>query len=230
MRKIKNEIRIALISDIHEDINALDRYLKYIESNNIDIGICLGDSVSTYCDEDTNYFWKESSKISKPIYYTIGNHDVGIDDYKSLSTLELFNFYILPMIKNNYLDNKNLNDNSCYYYKDFDNAKIRIISIFEYEATQNSDLTIGFEHRRYISSEQLQWFAKTLDNTPEDYSVIVLMHQIPDIKPIYKECNFCADVTKTNLKNDLSDGYGYLQLSIIGNPIGDIINAFQHSL
>lgn len=226
----KNEIKIALISDIHEDTDALDRYLKYIESNDINIGICLGDSVSTYCDDDTNYFWKKSLQISKPIYYTIGNHDVGIDDYKSIGALELYDTYIYPMLSNKYLNENNFNNKSCYYYKDLDNFKIRIISIFEYEATRNCDKTIGFEHRRYISSEQLNWFAKTLDNTPIDYQVIVCMHQIPNINPIYKQCSFCSDVTKTNLKKDLTDGYGYLQLSIIGNPIGDIINAFQHSL
>lgn len=227
---MNGKIKIGLISDIHEDIDALDRYLEYVEKNNIDIGICLGDSVSTYCDDDTNYFWKKSLQISKPIYYTIGNHDVGIDNYKSIDSLQLFNIYIYPMLENKYLEEKNFNNKSCYYYKDFDDFKIRLISIFEYEGTRNCDKTIGFEHRRYISSEQLKWFASTLDNTPDDYQVIVLMHQIPDLAPIYRNCSFCADVTKTNLKEDLSDGYGYLQLSILGNPIGDIINAFQHSL
>ena len=56
---MNGKIKIGLISDIHEDIDALDRYLEYVEKNNIDIGICLGDSVSTYCDDDTNYFWKK---------------------------------------------------------------------------------------------------------------------------------------------------------------------------
>lgn len=224
------KIKIGLISDIHEDIEALNRYLKYIETNDINIGICLGDSVSRYCDDDTNYFWKKSLQISKPIYYTIGNHDVGIDDYKSIDSLQIYNTYIYPMLSNKYLEEKNFNNKSCYYHKDFDTYKIRIISIFEYEGTRNCDKTIGFEHRRYISSEQLNWFASTLDNTPKDYQVIVLLHQIPDINPIYKQCSFCSDVTKTNLKKDLTNGYGYLQLSIIGNPIGDIINAFQHSL
>lgn len=227
---MKNEINIALISDIHEDVDALDRYLEFLKTSDIDIGICLGDSVSTYCDDDTNYFWKKSLQISKPIYYVIGNHDVGIDNYKSIDSTQLFNTYIFPMIKNKSLDKKNFNNSSCYYYKDLDDFKIRIISIFEYEGTRNCDKTIGFEHRRYISSEQLKWFASTLDNTPADYQVIVLMHQIPDLNPDYRKCSFCEDVTKTNLKTDLSDGYGYLQLSILGNPIGDILNAFQHSL
>lgn len=62
---MNGKIKIGLISDIHEDIDALDRYLEYVEKNNIDIGICLGDSVSTYCDDDTNYFWKKSLQISK---------------------------------------------------------------------------------------------------------------------------------------------------------------------
>ena len=57
---MNGKIKIGLISDIHEDIDALDRYLEYVEKNNIDIGICLGDSVSTYCDDDTNYFLEKS--------------------------------------------------------------------------------------------------------------------------------------------------------------------------
>ena len=227
---MKNKMKIALISDIHEDTEALDRYLEYLKKTDIDIGICLGDSVSTYCDDDTNYFWNESLKVHKPIYYVIGNHDVGIDNYKSINSSVLFKTYIFPMLKCKYLEERNFNNNSCYYYKDLNDFKIRIISIFEYEGTRSCDKTIGFEHRRYISSEQLMWFASTLDNTPVDYQVIVLMHQIPDLNPIYRKCSFCMDVTKTNLKEDLSDGYGYLQLSISGNPIGDIINAFQHSL
>lgn len=225
----KNDIfKIALISDIHEDINALDRYLEYLEKSDINIGICLGDSVSRNCDDDVNYFWTKAFKISKPIYYTIGNHDVGIDNYKSLDAITLYNLYIYPMFKYHYLDYKK-ETNSCYYYKDFEDFKIRIISIFEYEGTRNTDLTIGFEHRRYISSMQLNWFANTLFNTPKDYQVIVMMHQIPYLNPIYKKCSFCSNVAKTNLKEDLSDGYGYLQLSMVGNPIGDIIDAFQHS-
>ena len=91
---MNGKIKIGLISDIRDDIDALDRYLEYVEKNNIDIGICLGDSVSTYCDDDTNYFWKKSLQISKPIYYTIGNHDVGIDNYKGIDSLQLFNIYI----------------------------------------------------------------------------------------------------------------------------------------
>ena len=58
-QEIKNnnkKLKIGLISDIHEDINALDWYLEYVETNDIDIGICLGDSVSKYCDDDINYF------------------------------------------------------------------------------------------------------------------------------------------------------------------------------
>lgn len=116
---MNGKIKIGLISDIHEDIDALDRYLEYVEKNNIDIGICLGDSVSTYCDDDTNYFWKKSLQISKPIYYTIGNHDVGIDNYKGIDSLQLFNIYIYPMLENKYLDEKNFNNKSCYYYKEF---------------------------------------------------------------------------------------------------------------
>ncbi len=227
---MQKNLKIGLISDIHGDFDALIRYLEYIQTNDVDIGICLGDSVSTYCDEDTSFFWEKSLLISKPVFYTIGNHDVGIDEYKSVDSFKIFNTYIFPMLKANILEEKNVNSKSCYYYKDLDQFKIRIISVFEYEGTRNSDKTIGFEHRRYISSEQLKWFAYILDKTPIDYQVIVLMHQLPDLNPNYIECDFCTDVNKTNLKTDLSDGYGYLQFSIIGNPIGDIINAFQHSL
>ena len=34
---MNGKIKIGLISDIHEDIDALDRYLEYVEKNNIDI-------------------------------------------------------------------------------------------------------------------------------------------------------------------------------------------------
>ena len=227
---MNKNLKIGLISDIHEDIKALERYLKYIQNSDIDIGVYLGDSVSRNCDDDTNYFWKLASKADKPIYYTVGNHDVGIDEYKSIGCEKIYDTYIYPMVDNKYLDINNTNNGKCYYYKDFDNYKIRLISIFEYEGTRDADLTLGFEHRRYISSEQLLWFAKTLYNTPLDYSVIVTMHQIPALKPNFKECNFCANVGETNLEEDLSDGYGYLQLSMLGNPLGDIINAFKNGL
>lgn len=179
--------------------------MKYIQNSDIDIGLYLGDSVSRNCDDDTNYFWNLASKVDKPIYYTIGNHDVGIDEYKSIGCKKIYDTYIYPMIYNKYLDNNSINDGKCYSYKDFDNYKIRIISIFEYEGTRDSELTLGFEHRRYISSEQLLWFAKTLYNTQLDYSVIVTMHQIPALKPIFKKCNFCANVKNTNLEEDLSN-------------------------
>lgn len=76
---MNKNLKIGLISDIHEDIKALERYLKYIQNSDIDIGVYLGDSVSRNCDDDTNYFWKLASKADKPIYYTVGNHDVGIE-------------------------------------------------------------------------------------------------------------------------------------------------------
>ena len=111
-----------------------------------------------------------------------------------------------------------------YYYFDNTTYKRRTIVLFEYEAGQDTDSCLAYYYRRYISSAQLQWFADTLYDTPNDYSVLVLTHQQIWKNPTEIDHLF----TKKPYYGTISSGAG-IGNNMSGNAIGDIVDAFKHS-
>lgn len=64
--------KIAVISDVHDNLANLAKVLKYIKNNNIDFLICTGDLQSLEA-------WSELNKLSIPVFAAKGNADDALD-------------------------------------------------------------------------------------------------------------------------------------------------------
>ena len=107
-----------------------------------------------------------------PVYFTAGNHDDNA--YGSTS-----NYYTLPEMFTNYYslcDNTvmhDLDNSATNFYKDFDQFKIRLISL----NACNSD-TGSAPHYKY-SGTTTTWFTSVMGSVPEGYMVILISHLSP---------------------------------------------------
>ena len=179
----------------------------------------LGDICGQNPNSDISFYKPSESEI--PLLSVVGNHDSA--DYGSIgiSQVDIYTRYIKPCVDAGFITTS-----KSYYYKDFSDYKIRVIALMEYEgavATQNAN---SDHYRRYITTTQLQWFADTLYNTPSDYSVIVLLHQIVHTNPFIVDCKFTENTIYRQVANDFESGFGYQLNNMNGNPIGDIVQAF----
>ena len=216
---------IATITDTHgSEVGWADMVsMLKSQASFIDAACFLGDLVQ---DPTTVPSFYDLTDIQKPFAFCIGNHDIGGGPQEAgISPSTAFTRYISPMVAMGHIaTDKN------YYY--FDNAtyKIRTIVLYEFEASQDTDSCETYYYRRYISSTQLQWFADTLYSTPEDYSVVVLTHQVVWTDPTIDDNLFSVTPYLRKITNGFRSGDGYILNNMSGNAIGDVVNAFIHSL
>lgn len=228
----KKDFTVSAITDLHGSTKSIENFIDYINnySKFIDIGICLGDTVQKYPTDDISFYSNAISRSNIPVLYTIGNHDVADAGGSGISISTAYSKFIEPLINRNWIEINSLGEQSnCYYYKDFSAYKIRVISLFEYEATQETTNSESYYYRRYMTSKQLQWFADTLFRTPSEYSVIVIHHQLPFTDPVIVDGSFTESEIFRQVNNDFKSGFGYLLVAQTENLIGDIINAFKTS-
>ena len=146
-------------TDIHQNgiayVNALE-YSDYIKATAL---LTSGDYVFQSYSNNLDFVKYLSTDYKTPVLTTIGNHDgIGID----ANTLN--EHIIKPFAKDQYI-------NKGYYYKDFENEKIRVIVL---DTCGDSTNTYRIN---YVGKTQLQWYSDTLKSTPVDYHVIVMLHQ-----------------------------------------------------
>ena len=121
-------------------------------------------------------------KTQTPIFWILGNHDhlvrknVGYDTPKStLSNTEMKELYHTNNVYNEVRDN-----GSFYFYKDFENKKIRVIGLNSEDSTdelnsdgtwKNKDINIHLMQQR-----QLDWLANTALKVDDDWHVVIFYH------------------------------------------------------
>ena len=217
----KKLFTLTAFSDIHgaktqfqQTINLSNQHKNYLDAVTF-----LGDICGQNPNSDISFYVPSLSQL--PLLPVVGNHDVADYGSISISQVEIFNRYVKPCVDANFIIT-----NVPYYYKDFSDYNIRVITLMEYEGAVTSANATSDNYRRYITSEQLQWFADTLYSTPTDYSVIVLLHQIVHINPIIVECKFTENAIYRQVDNSFESGFGYQLNNMQGNPIGDIVQAF----
>lgn len=215
-------------SDYHADeynfIRTMDFAAHY--SKDIDAVIISGDIVLNTFAEDSyeKLYANHYQEAGCSVLPVIGNHELG---YGEDNAKYIYNYngmtnsvddcaarFITPyMTYNGCIQG----DNGGYYYKDFSQYKVRIITICEYEMPRileegtESISKYAFWYR-YISQTQVDWFVTTLNSVQEDWSVIVVMHQPID--------------TIIKFDNPFSSPYMYGGLSAQGKIIQDIIDAY----
>lgn len=213
---------IGVCSDIHGAGNQWEQFISdgNKNANYIDCSIFLGDIAGANPNSDISFYVPSESDI--PLLTVIGNHDVGQNGSVGIDTATAFSRYIQPLVTAGFVST-----NTPYYYKDFSAYKVRVIALYEYEGAENTESATTDNFYRYMTTTQLQWFADTLYGTPEDYSVIVILHQIIYYNPLILDSTFTEPKIYRKVNDAFNGGIGYLFNKMSGDCIGDIVNAYQ---
>lgn len=177
-------------SDLHNQQSQLERIMNFKKTYEkyIDDIIHTGDSVSLNFNDGISAI-KNVADANK-ILNVIGNHDADIlyesDSSPKQTQQTLYNTFF--KLYKNYM-NIIINENTTYWYKDYDTNKIRLIGL---NATLvNDELTI-----------QNNWLQEILSSVPEEYSVVIMEHYPP--KNFSKiDCNFTKKDGSWSLDNML---------------------------
>lgn len=185
----RNSISFGFITDIHKNYELLKKCLLSInEINNkkkIDF-LCFGgdyisNTSSTSFENANNQLETLREYIEKynriDNIALLGNHDDNsMGTYDNMILPDIY-YQSLWGYSYKYLDNVG---NNMYGYRDDEVNKIRYIFInpFEVPYIKEDDGTPKYRSQwaYMVSNEQIQWFAKCLEFTEDNWSVIVLSH------------------------------------------------------
>lgn len=209
-------------SDTHGDTVRHDHVVEYFNYKKyLDALVVTGDMHANNFRDSVDWFVNTINKVNRDILPVIGNHDVGNSQQVANcgSHQQVYERLIQPFEQYGIITNgKN------YWYKDYDQYNIRIIAIYEYDNEDinpnNTDWYLTFRGNKIFSQDQINWFVNTLNNTPADYHVIVLTHLSPFGD--YSEIEYIDEWTDSDKKTSGIVSQSY----VIGNPIGDIIDAW----
>lgn len=132
------DFQMLIVTDSHKDDIAVEHAITAAnEFATIDALIHNGDYDDKIAITTESVSWGSLiSKSKKPCYFVIGNHEVGTYPAirYSLYESQLYDLFIKPIIEKVFLGVGEYSVGKCYYYHDFDQAKIRLIVLNEYEA------------------------------------------------------------------------------------------------
>lgn len=173
---------VCHFSDLHADWKCYENILDMINYYKPNFAVHTGDLVCWHSNEDTDIFYKKINNCNIPIYNCIGNHET-IFGEKTLSNEYLHERYIKPL--------KNIcTTGNGYYYVDFNDIKIRMIVLNNYE----NDTCKNFKERTYeILQQQADWLVGVLkDSEKLELGVIIASHECDEpIAPASNKKGFC---------------------------------------
>ena len=221
---IKPNFTLLYFSDLHSVSRRLERIMKYYNQYKeyLDDIVSAGDANHTFANDFS--FWKENG--AGCVLNAIGNHEVfgGSREYElseedkqsnivkkytvdynvpTYSSKECYDKFIKP-----YLSETKINsvENKCYFYKDYESAKIRIIALDVYhwkdvifckkeyaDGHTESYTSEVFPNGDHVDKgEQADWFKNILeDSRQKGFNVICMIHST--------EIDTLVDCTFTNL-------------------------------
>lgn len=198
-------------SDAHGDENRIKRFFDFGEVINADLAVMTGDIVTYNPNSGFGWFHKLANNYAGKIGICVGNHDVYL---AGQTDNDVYNSMFAPIA-----DKIGLTTGKTFYYKDYAALKIRIISvnIYQYDG-RDTVLTRPFSH---FTAEQITWLINTLQNTPNDYGVIILEHS-PQ-----RSVNNAAVSGKTEFYQASNNrSWDNINNHVNGAPIYDIVDAF----
>ena len=178
--KTQSNFTLLVCTDIHGDDVRMLNVINYLnDMDEIDAGACLGDiSASNYatnCD-----FYKNAVLNAKKDFFTvIGNHDAGngTEVAHNGTQQQIFNKFIAPVVEKTGTETE-----TSYYYKDYAAPKVRVIILNSSDMpdTLVDESTFAVSHGTLgaFSQAQIDWLISTLNDTPSNYHVVILMHHI----------------------------------------------------
>lgn len=197
----------AHLSDLHGDAPRLRNALEFCSRNGGVDGILATGDFAMYQGSNYNDFQLCLAKQHGiPYFFCIGNHEATTND---LATLFADNIQGLAS-EYGYLEAANTPATHCYYYKDLNEKKIRIIALNYYNlATANASL----------GQAQIDWFVARLNDTPAGYGIIVLLHS-PE-GPMEVDADHSKFYQYRQMSNFANDG-----VYVGDRPIMHIVDAF----
>ena len=207
---------IVHVTDPHGDAIRLKSAHDYADYILADLVVNTGDNPFFAMTDGVNFVKDIVFAHNADFANCIGNHD------QYTSTLaEVFALNISPFATEYGYHKSTSSDvtDKCYYFKDLSEQKIRLIALDIYEDMKY----VSYKAR--VSQTQINWFISTLASTPQDYGVIVIMHQAPHtVNAISGKANF-NDITMDVQTNAIDSNY-MQNGKITGNPFGKIVDAF----
>jgi len=181
-KKNPKPLSLYWFSDIHGDVEELDHimtfYRKY--NNYFDDVIATGDQVLSFYEEDFS-FWNKCG--CEKVLQVIGNHEQLTQTKKGglMDEKPMYDKFFAPYIKD---WNVTYTEGTTYYYKDYDNSKIRMVVLDNFIRGKEDEA-------------QVNWFKSVLDETKKkDYSLLIAHHIILPNFVKLTESNWCElDIT-----------------------------------
>lgn len=194
---------IVHASDFHGDYYRFKNAMDFADKINADCVITSGDYVRTIMYDGLNWLPAETIKHATPHLPCIGNHD-----YWQCTTSEFYT-NVLSSITN-HIGVTSANTSACAYVKDFDDKKIRIISLNQYYITSHSYLNSSA-----FGTSQLIFLIQSLRETPNGYGVLINIHNMGRPK---------QDDTNITFYDDL--GTGEEALDTDTSALSQVVDAF----
>ena len=245
---IKPNFTLLYFADLHSVSRRLGRIMKYYNQYKeyLDDIVSAGDANHSFADNFS--FWKENG--AGCVLNALGNHEVfgGSREYKlseedkqsnivkkytvaydvpTYSSKECYDKFIKP-----YLSETKINsvENKCYFYKDYESAKIRIIALDVYHwkdvinckkeytdgHTENYTSEVFPNGDTVDKGEQAEWFKNILEDSRRKGFAVICMIHTPKIDTI-------IDCTFTNLDRPISSYNGTSK----DKDYSDLVEAFM---
>lgn len=196
-------------SDVHGDIVRLYNMMQFSEAISADFAAVTGDITAFAYRTGYSAFVNAMLGRKTNVIAVAGNHDIGYMPNGAESDLKKYE-QLFSKLYSEY-GYKNTESNKCYYYKDDEQHKLRVITLDQYERT-NGVNDKYWEMR--MNQPQVDFLIETLKSTPEDYSIVLAYHSPENARST----------------RNVVDGTFYQQLetSDDGVPavVADIIDAF----
>lgn len=203
--------RLALLitTDVHRDKQRLQNAVDYLNGMEaLDAGICLGDmQAGNYAESDGAWYVDTIKQVEKPFFTAIGNHDGGHGNVVAISGTkhQVFKKFIAPL-----RDCIGIPDlDKTYYAVNFDEYKVTLIILDNYDVTDDRDEAGDFQVSRYVNylgQAQVDWLIDTLAGVPQDYHVLIARHELPE-KGVPKTCSWTNEGYEMDPRISIATSY-----------------------
>lgn len=170
--------------------NHLENVNRITNLVNLDCRIHLGDIVDgTENGTGTLRSLSEALEVffasEVPSLFTLGNHDIngiyananGLNPNDLLDIEKRYPVFMQPLLKYGIVKPDGKKD---YYFKDFTDKKVRVIMLNNFDnplVVNNGKASVDISSRSGFGKEQVAFLIETLKTVPNDYYVIIGMHQ-----------------------------------------------------
>ncbi len=175
------------VTDVHQSVRQMESAIDYLNYYDcFDFGICLGDmQAGSYSDSDGRWYRDAVARSEKPFFTVLGNHDGGnYGCFTEEGTPEkTFEKFIRPNAEKMGLAELS----KAYYTKRFDQYKIQLIVLTNYDYPDTRDekgeYAVDRSYEVY-SKRQIDFLIETLAAVPEDYHLLLCAHSHPYKKTV----------------------------------------------